>query len=77
MSSTAFAGTTTYAYRVDGLLAGETLGNSESVTLAYDAAKRPTSIAYASAGTLGQTYLRNGNVATESRTLSCSRSLRP
>jgi RHS repeat-associated protein len=65
-------GTTTYAYRLDGLLAGQSLGNGETVTLAYDSAKRPTEIDYATAGWFSQAYDAAGNVTSEERALGCS-----
>ncbi len=46
-----------------------TLGNGETASLSYDAAKRPTLIALGTSGWLNQTYDRAGNVLSESRGL--------
>ncbi len=63
-------GTTTTAYRLDGLIATRTAGNAETATLTYDPVKRPINVAYATGGSLWQTYDRLGNVTAEGRTLT-------
>jgi hypothetical protein len=63
----------TFGYRLDGLLKSKALpGGTETATLAYDAAKRPTALNFTIAGTgaVGQTYDRAGNVLAESRNLA-------
>jgi RHS repeat-associated protein len=74
LSSSIYSGSpVTFAYRLDGLLKSKALpGGTETATLAYDAAKRPTALNFTIAGTgaIGQTYDRAGNVATESRNLA-------
>jgi hypothetical protein len=57
-------------YRFDGTLATQTFPSSLTETLAYDAAKRPTSISLGSAGSLTQAFDRAGNVEAEERSLS-------
>ncbi len=62
-------GTTSTAYRLDGLIATRTAGNGETATLTYDPVKRPINVAYATGGSLWQSYDRTG-VTTEGRTLT-------
>ena len=62
-------------YRLDGLLDGRTWSTTNAVaTLAYDGAKRPTSLAIAGTGiasvSLTQAYSRAGDVTSEGRTLA-------
>jgi hypothetical protein len=72
-SGAGFTGTTTYTYRLDGLLDTVTLGNGETETLGYDVAHRPVSLTYAGAGSVGQEYDRAGNVTKDKRSLTgCS-----
>ena len=74
VSSSIYSGSpVTFAYRLDGLLKSRALpGGTETASLAYDAAKRPTALNFAVAGSgaIGQTYDRAGNVATEARNLA-------
>ena len=69
-SAAVFSGTATASYRLDGLLGTKTMPNGETVSLAYDAAKRPTTATLANGSTVSQTYDRVGNVQTEARALS-------
>lgn len=58
-SSTTLIGVTgsaTFGYRLDGLLGTRGLPNSETFTLAYDAAKRPLTLTMGSGNSLGRTY---------------------
>jgi len=62
-------------YRLDGLLDGRTWSTTNAVaTLAYDGAKRPTSLGLAGTGiasvSLTQAYSRAGDVTSEGRTLA-------
>jgi RHS repeat-associated protein len=62
-------------YRLDGLLDGRTWSTTNAVaTLAYDGAKRPTSLGVAGTGiasvSLTQAYDRAGDVTSEGRTLA-------
>ena len=69
-ASSVFSGSATATYRLDGLLGTRTFPNGETISLAYDPARRPTTASLGSGGSLGQTYDRVGNVASESRSLS-------
>lgn len=67
-----FAGSATYAWRQDGLLAGRGWGHAgDGVSFSYDGARRPLAMGAAD-GTISllQTYDRAGNVAGEGRTLT-------
>jgi RHS repeat-associated protein len=57
-----------FTWRADGLIRSRTYGAGTAVTFGYDSAKRLTDIAKGSL-TLGQTYDRDGNVTSESRSL--------
>ena len=65
-----FSGTATATYRLDGLLGTRGFPNGETVTLAYDPARRPTSASLSSTGSFSQAYDRVGNVTSEARSLS-------
>ena len=58
----------TFAWRLDGLVGSRTWSGT-GATFGYDAAKRPTSITKGSLS-LSQTYDRDGNVTSESRSLT-------
>ncbi|MGH9887002.1 MAG: hypothetical protein ACREBE_15865, partial [bacterium] len=64
------AGTVIRAYRLDGLLASQSFPSSITETLAYDAAKRPTSISLGTAGSLSQSFDRAGNTTSDGRSLT-------
>jgi RHS repeat-associated protein len=64
------AGTVTRSYRLDGLLASQSFPSSITETLAYDAAKRPTSISLGAAGSISQAFDRAGSVTSDGRSLS-------
>lgn len=73
LSSSIATGSIGYAYRLDGLLKSKSLpGGTETATLAYDAARRPTAISFnvAGASAISQTYDRAGNVTSEARNLA-------
>ena len=61
----------TFAWRADGLIKSRSFDTGAAVTFAYDRAKRPTEIAKGS-DWLRQTYDRDGNVTSESRSLWAS-----
>ncbi len=63
-------GAVTRSYRLDGLLATQAFPSSLTETLAYDAAKRPTSISLGVAGSLTQDFDRAGNVVSDGRSLA-------
>jgi YD repeat-containing protein len=69
-SPSVFTGTGTTTYRLDGLLASRTTPNGETLTLAYDAARRPLTATLSAGNTISQTYDRVGNVTTEGRSFS-------
>ena len=56
--------------RTDGTLATKGFPNGETETVAYDAAKRPTSVSLSNGNTITQTYDRASNVLSEARTLT-------
>ncbi len=73
LSSTVASGSIGYTYRLDGLLKTKSLpAGTETATLAYDPAKRPSSVSFTIAGSsaISQTYDRAGNVTTEARNLA-------
>ncbi len=73
LSSSIASGSIGYTYRLDGLLKSKSLpGGTETATLAYDAARRPTAISFTVAGAsaISQTYDRAGNVTSEARNLA-------
>ena len=67
-----FSGTISDAYGPDGLLTKRTWPtNSETGTLTYDGAKRPTQVTYgALSSSLTEAYDRDGNVVSEGRSLT-------
>ena len=67
-----FSGTISDAYGPDGLLTKRTWPtNSETGTLSYDGAKRPTQVTYgALSSSLTEAYDRDGNVVSEGRSLT-------
>jgi len=69
-SPSVFSGSATTTYRLDGLLATRSTPNGETLTLAYDAARRPVTATLAAGNTISQTYDRLGNVTTEGRSFS-------
>jgi len=69
-SPSVFSGSATTTYRLDGLLATRASPNGETLTLAYDAARRPLTATLAAGNTISQTYDRVGNVTTEGRSFS-------
>jgi RHS repeat-associated protein len=56
-------------YRLDGLLASQIWPNGETATLAYDTARRPTSISLTGGRSLTRSYDRLGNVTHDDRYL--------
>jgi RHS repeat-associated protein len=60
----------TQTYRLDGLLASRSWNGGSTATFAYDAAKRPTTLAKGSLLSLSQAYDRDGNVTSEGRSFS-------
>jgi RHS repeat-associated protein len=64
------AGTVTRSYRLDGLLSTQSFPSSLTETLAYDEAKRPTSISLGVAGSISQAFDRAGRVTSDGRSLS-------
>ena len=74
LTSPHFSGTLTYTWRNDGLLAarGWPGGAPGAAAFSYDAAKRPIEMEKSgtAAGSLAQAYDRDGNVVSESRSLT-------
>jgi len=70
MPSTYFSGTVTRTYRLDGTPLTQTFPSSLTETVAYDAVKRPTSIALGSGQSLSQAYDRASRVSSEARVLT-------
>ena len=58
----------TFAWRADGLLGNRKWSTGSAAVVAYDNARRPTSITKGTT-TFGQAYDRDGNVTAESRSL--------
>ncbi len=65
-----YATSADFTYRFDGLIASRTFPNGETLTFAYDTARRPTTITKANGNTFSQTYDRDSNVLTEARSLT-------
>jgi hypothetical protein len=64
------SGSVSQTWRLDGLLKTKAWPSSDTATLAYDAAKRPTTLSFGVAGWLSQGYDRDGNVTSEARSLT-------
>jgi YD repeat-containing protein len=74
-TSPLYSGSTTFAWRLDGLIASRSWPTGvNAAVFGYDAAKRPTDLAETLSGagqaTFSQAYDRGGNVTSEDRTIS-------
>lgn len=68
-TSPLYSGSTGFAWRLDGLLAGRSWpGLGDTLSAAYDAAKRPTELAVGDVG-FERTYARDGLVTGETATI--------
>lgn len=65
-------GPVTRAYRLDGLLESQTWPNGETATVAYDTARRPTTISLTTSRYLSRSYDRTGRVTADDRYLGAS-----